>query len=86
MRKILLSLAVLGSVVASVGTPANAMPSGHAAFANILNPDAAAQTVQYGGMTRREFRERQEFRRRQALRRQEFRRRQAARRGYYNRY
>lgn len=85
MRKLLLSLAVLSSLAVPTGGPVSAMPTGASTLAAILNEGATAQTVQYGGMTRREFRERQEFRRRQALRRQEFRRRQAARRGYYRR-
>lgn len=86
MRKLLLSLAVLGSVAASGDAPAIAMPTGQPALAAILDQGAAVQTVQYGGISPGEYRRRQEFRRRQAIRRQEFRRRQAARRGYYRRY
>lgn len=86
MRKLILFLVVLGSVAGPVTTPAVAAPTGQHALAAILDQGAAVETVQYGGLSRREYRARQEFRRRQAIRRQEFRRRQAARRGYYRRY
>ena len=87
MRKLILSLAMLGSLAAT-GAPASAMPAAQPATAMaLLGYESLLQTVQYGGYERRrEFLRRQEFRRRQAIRRQEFRRRQAIRRGYYNRY
>lgn len=80
MRKLLLSLAMLGAIAI---VPVRAAPVMQPALAAITNFDqAAVQTVQYG-YDRREYRRRLEFRRREQLRREEFRRHHAARHGYY---
>lgn len=82
MRKLLLSLAMLGTLA----LPARAMPAlAPALAAAAASGPASVQTVQYG-YGRREAVRRQEFRRRQAIRRDRFRRREAARRGYYRPY
>lgn len=81
MRKLLLSLLVIGTVAAIPSMPASAMPAGQPVLGAILGQDAAVQPVQYR-YSRREAIRRQEIRRRQALRRQDFRRRQAFRPGY----
>ncbi len=80
MRKLLLSLALLG--VASL--PVRAAPALQPALAAVAaSNQATVQMVQYD---RREFLRRQEFRRRQEIRRERFRRRQAIRRGYVRPY
>ena len=81
MRKLLLSLALLGGAM-----PVHAAPVVQPALAAaVVSEQAAVQTVQYGN-DRREYLRRQEFRRRQAIRRERFRRRQAIRRGYVRPY
>ncbi len=83
MRRLLLSLAVLGTIAAA---PVSAAPVMQPALSAITTFDqAAVQTVQYA-YNRREYIRRQEFRRRQEIRREQFRRRHAARRGYYRPY
>ena len=80
MRKLLLTLALLGTAALPVSAAPVMQPV--LAVAN-ASSQATVQTVQYD---RREYLRRQEFRRRQAIRRQEFRRRQAVRRGYVRPY
>ena len=82
MRKLLLSLALLGAA-ALPGRAAPVMQPTLAAVA--ASSQATVQTVQYG-YDRREYLRRQEFRRRQEIRRERFRRRQAIRRGYVRPY
>ena len=83
MRKVLLSLAMLGTIAV---VPVRAAPVMQPALAAITTLDqTAVQTVQHG-YDRREYRRRQEFRRREQIRREQFRRRQAARHGYYRPY
>lgn len=79
MRKIILTIAALGSLITGVPAPAEAAPATQAALAAILAlPDGSSvETAQYGGYERQ-----RRFRARQAARRREFRRREAARRGY----
>ena len=79
MRKIILTIAALGSLITGAPAPAEAAPASQAVLATILAlPDGSlAETVQYGGYERE-----RRFRARQAARRREFRRRQAARRAY----
>lgn len=80
MRKILLTLAMLGTAA----LPVSAAPVMQPALAAVAAPgQATVQTVQYN---RREFLRRQEFRRRQEIRRERFRRRQAVRHGYVRPY
>ncbi len=80
MRKLLFSLALLGTTALPV-CAAPVMQPGLAAAA--ASSQATVQTVQYD---RREYLRRQEFRRRQEIRRERFRRRQAIRRGYVRPY
>lgn len=82
MRKLLLSLTVLGAIAV---LPAHAAPVVQPALAAITSLDqAVVQTVQYR-YGNREYRRRLEFRRREQLRRERLRR-QAARHGYYRPY
>lgn len=77
MRKLLLSLALLGAAA----LPVRAAPIVQPALAAVAAPgQATVQMVQYD-YRRREFLRRQEFQRRQAIRREQFRRHQAIRRG-----
>ncbi len=77
MRKLMLSLVVLGGVGAGFGNTVEAAPVQPGAIAPVLQL-AELQPVQYGYGGREEFRRRQEFRREQ------MRRRQARR--FYRRY
>ncbi len=80
MRKLLLTLAMLGTAA----LPVRAAPVVQPTLAAAAAPgQATVQLVQYD---RREFLRGQEFRRRQEIRRERFRRRQAARRGYVRPY
>lgn len=80
MRKLLLTLALLGTAA----LPASAAPTLQPALAAATaSSEATVQTVQYD---RRAYLRQQEFRRRQAMRREQFRRRQAARHGYVRPY
>ncbi len=82
MRKLLLSLALLGAAALPVRAAPVMQP---ALAAAVVSGQPAVQTVQYG-YDRREYLRRQEFRRRQEIRRERFRRRQAIRHGYVRPY
>lgn len=76
MRKLLLSLAMLGTIA----LPVRAAPAMQPVLAAVVASEpATVQTVQYRYSRR-------EAVRRQQIRRERFRRRQAARRGYYRPY
>ncbi len=82
MRKLLLSLAMLGTLALPVSATPVMQP---ALAAAAMSGQPAVQTVQYG-YGRREALRRQEIRRREEIRRERFRRREAARRGYLRPY